>query len=284
VVKDDASRIPGRLFTRWVQFRRLRDLQRTAANRYDVIVMLCYETISFAAAWSKNRPAILINHNNLDELQQSGIKRKLFSRLTAPLLHVVFYPYMAEFIANEFGHQTLVVPHPCLSDVGAAEEISSGREERRQRIVFAPNRIKSRSLLQALCNLADQSEDLRLVAKGESAATGRGFEVRPYFDDYHERLRTCDVVLFTGEYRYRVSNVVYEAIAAGKPVLMFDCPLARYLATIYPNTITVLHPREVLGQAALAARACSAERMRFLREHGRSHVESCLRKALPQAA
>ncbi len=239
-------------------FKHLKEARKLdRINHYDYIFFLSYHTVVFwfVKLWFKdykNRLYIL-HHANIDELSLSKIKRFFFKKYAQEVNHLVFEPFIKEFIVKEYkvsDEKVFILPHPQnkyeYSGNGKKYDclgISSSNDEEliRQFIEKEESEklFKNNSIFVLLRSKVYEYDDGALkVIKAQ------------FTDDEYYGLYTSAssiLLLFPSTFRYRMSGSIVDALSNRKLALMSDIPLFRDYEKRYPNVCRVgLEPETIV--------------------------------------
>jgi hypothetical protein len=259
--------------------------ENTCLDHYDAIVLLSYETIALFARWPRNRKVFLFDHNNIDNIRGSRIKSFCYRHLPRRAVHLAFQPHIAQHIRDTWGHRALLIPLPnCRCDVTDAGDcppaIASPRARGRT-LIFSPSDSTPRPFLDRLKTLAVASCGAYcVICKGAREEKTAAFETRPFFDDYDQLMRECDIVFLGMRFHYRVSGVAFEALSYGKPVVLLDSPFARVLSAEYPALVLPVDDVNDIPRVILDREKMNQDHKRFLREHSFNAVRDAMTQAL----
>lgn len=244
------------------QIRKLVELRRhLAANSYDHIVILSYETITFSLLWNRKTRCWLINHTNLNELCHCRTRRLLFRRLDSPTRHLVFCEEFADMLRMKYDFCSEVIPYPMLRrELPPRPSVESSFEPPVKRL-FVPSRHGCRDHGIQLRDLALSRNDMNVIMRGDTEFASRRLTICRQFTDYHDQIAKSDIVLCAGEYHYRVSTVAFDALSAGKPILMWDGPFANFLRRQFPSLIKTISSIDQIPElvATIAPKAVDFE-------------------------
>ncbi len=267
----------GKAFARLHQIRKLTAIQHhLQRHTYDRVIFLAYETVSFAAAWNRNRACTLIHHNNLDELCRCPIRRHLFSGFSSPMQHFVFCDEFADMLRMKYGFSSQVIPHPYYhSSTDPPVDTKTLAPPYR---IYAPSRSGYKEHGPQLLELAHNFETIHVTLRGEHNGHGERFLMKTQFDDYHAQMQQADAIFCGGRYHYRVSGVAYEALALGKPVFLWDGPFANSLRRQFPSMVhTIQNVPQIAGIMPILS-VKPTDQSRFLTNHHDQQLELLFRK------
>lgn len=265
--------------------RALRYVQRsTDLSRFDIVFFLCYEEVSLAATWPARPRTYVFEHNNLDAISRSRVKRFCYRRLSRQVVHIAYMRYIADHIQTEYGAQAYEISHPyyrsCNGDSGAeAGHVPSGGTDR-PTTIFSPSGSTDADLLNRLTHFVSQRDQYYLVAKAPHEQQGKCYRLRRFFDQYAREMEQCDLVFFGGRYSYRVSGIVFEAISFGKPAVVLDCRFARELQKTYPSSVITIRDIAEMDGIRPDHEGIRREQELFLQRHSYDRIKNELANVL----
>ncbi|NVJ60864.1 MAG: hypothetical protein HWE27_10765 [Gammaproteobacteria bacterium] len=206
-------------------------------GRYEFVMFLAYETISMSV-FSRLIPKyvrkkiFIFNHNNIDQALGNKIKNFFFKRISSDVNHLVYEKYIKEFLEERYKKKSIVVSHPI-------PKVDEFLDDDKVLQVFSPSaggKIYNQDIIQ----YSSGSRDVKFILKGDIEFESSNCVVKRYFDDYFDLLRKSAFVFIPVNYDYRVSGVVYEALANNCWVVMLDSLFAREISNRYPGEIFVI--------------------------------------------
>jgi len=257
---------------RWSQFRVLNYILRNVSlDNYDAVVFLAYETISFSLRWPRSRKVFLFEHNNIENARGSRIKTFAYEHLSPNAIHLAFLHHIAKHIKDRSGRSATYIPHPYyrrdVSESGICSEFSPSLSTERT-IIFSPSASTPGPIQDKLKRFASEGQNsYYAICKGATEEKTDACEVRPFFDNYENLMRTCDMVFLGACFNYRVSSVAYEALSYKKPLLLLDSPFARALHNDYPHLVFPVKDMDEIPEVVIDREAIRREHAQFLREH-----------------
>lgn len=262
-----------KLGARWSAIRVLNYILRNAhLDDYDAIVFLAYETISFSLRWPKSRKVFLFEHNNIENTLGSRIKTFFYRNISSNVVHLAFQPRIAQHICDVYDRSTVHIPHPHyrrdVTDSGDCSDTPAPHRSEGRTIIFSPSASTPEPIQERLKKFASTTNGAYFaVCKGTPAEKTDAWEVRPFFDNYEDLMRSCDVVFLGTRFDYHVSGVAYEALSYGKSLVLLDCPFARELHDENPRMVFVINDiNDILG-VEINPEKIKEDYERFLREH-----------------
>ena len=221
-------------------------------NKYDLIFISSYETISFSLAWPKklHPRVVILNHNNLDELVD---KRKLFLFKHIPkyVEYIVFEEYMKEYLLKEvkISNKVWVVNHPIdLSKVDNYKKIiDKSKICKDDKIIFAPSGSNDENFIAQLVNLQKEKNFLsqfpfKLIIKSQGVeyqdnhliVTKKYFGYEEYISYFWNSLLI--LLPYPKGFHYRISGVLFDCFAFKKRFISSSIPIFKYYTNKYPGT------------------------------------------------
>lgn len=200
------------------------------------IVFLSYDTVAFflnRTSISKYEHEILVlEHNNIDQLKGSIIKRMCYRGINSKVVHMCFESYISKHIKNFYGKTTVVFPHPITraTSFDNKESLAS---------VFAPSSDSDFHFLSEIAEVCVNNKIYFYSKANDLFNNSEYVRTEKYFSNYHEIFSHSLIILISVDYEYRVSGVFYEALSYGKKVLFKDCLFAREMKKIYPDTVYI---------------------------------------------
>ncbi|MFC1692650.1 hypothetical protein ACFL1R_04010 [Candidatus Latescibacterota bacterium] len=266
------------------QLKLLRHIRKHLNIRdFDVVFFLCYENISIALSWPRSIPAFLFDHNNVDSIFTSPVKRFIYKHIPKNAIHLAYMDYIVDYIKEHFKRQAWLITHPyyrkTFDNTPAADNLSIPERAKGRKVIFSPSGSNNPEIVEKLKSFVLRSKRFYLVAKSKLKEKGDDFEFRPFFDDYEEHMLGCDYVFFGGRYDYRVSGIVFEALSFRKPAVVLDCVFAQELKKIYPHSIIPMRDVSEIEFIELNQKEIYREHKRFLTEHSYDRIKSELVQA-----
>jgi len=196
------------------------------------ILLLSYETISFAVCrllFSNLRRAYIFNHNNIDQLEDSVVRRLLFRTLRAPTKHCVYELFIKEHLESFPKFEALVISHPLVfnwTPQGCDKLIN----------IFSPHVLDSPKLTQ-LDRFAGDNKNFMIRAKFHKYINNTYLTTKPYFEDFNQELDRANIVLVFTKFKYRSSGVAYAAISSGRILIIQESLFSLDLAARYTDQV-----------------------------------------------
>jgi len=248
---------------------------------YDAVVFLCYEAVSLALKWPKDARAYVFEHNNTDKARENLFKMFLYKRIPRSVSHLVFMDYIGEHIARTCGRRSFCVPlNYNLSSEAALARVPRPLPESGPRTIFVPSTCTRSRVVRRLKAFVLASDGWRMVSKGRHEEESERCRVRRFFDDYQNLMDGCDLVFFGGEYEYRVSAALHEAMSCGKPIVGLDCGFIREFAQRYPGAVRCIGDVREIDAVRFAPDAVRQDQERFVSENSPDAIREALRRAL----
>lgn len=280
----------SKIGARWSQIKALGYvLKNFRPESYDAVVFLAYELISFAVRWPTRIPVLLFEHNNIDEVSRSRIKKFVFKRFVNNNRHVAYEQYIADYLSKQLGKESFHVPHPVTIDVSGSSDgvlvdwkMETANDQRPAPLkIFSPSWRTPVAVQRELAELAKSSpNEFHAVIRGQDFEITANYEVRPYFEDFENSMRDADICLIGGRYDYRVSAIAYQALSINKTILMFDSPFARELLAQYPEQVFVINSTSDIPDMRSELNRVANSSKSFLYAHSPRTIKMSLENAL----
>jgi len=229
-------------------------LKNININSYDLIFISSYETISFALAWPRKiKPrAVILNHNNLDELKDP-LKKFLFKRIPKYVEHIVFEEYMKRYLLKDvkIPNKVWTIHHPInLDEVQDYQRLLNSKISNtnavNSKLIFAPSNSNDENFISQLINLQKEEGflnstifNLLIKSKQYEYQDNHLIVSRRYFsyEEYLTYLGNASLVLlpYCNAFRYRVSGFLFDTFAFKKKIIASSIPLFRYFVNKYPS-------------------------------------------------
>lgn len=270
----------GKVLHRFNQVLRWRALkQELARTRYDAVVIFNYEVVTASLLAPGQGYFWSIEHNVIDQTRRSGFKMACFRRLPGSWGHFVFFDYIGEFVGATTGRRTATLPHPLYGDrrenIPPPEGFPAGKK-----VIFAPSGSNDRQVVARTKSFLAGNPELVLAVRGPATDSAGGIISRPRFDDYAAWIQNAWAVFFCGDFRYRASGVIYDALTLGTPVIVHDCLLGRKMHELYPHAVRVIeHPSEIV-EMEMDALAVQEDCRKFLAAHSPSALSQVFAETL----
>jgi hypothetical protein len=247
---------------------------------YDAVVFLCYEAVSLALKWPKSARAFVFEHNNTDKARENPLKLFCYRRIPHSVAHLVFMDYIGEYIARTCRRQSFTVPlNYNLAPEAALSRVPRDIPASGSKTIFVPSTCTRSRVVRRLKAFVLASGDWRMVSKGTHEEESERCRVRRFFDDYQDLMDECDLVFFGGEYGYRVSAALHEAMSCGKPIAGLDCLFIREFANRFPGAVRRIDDVREIDSVRFDAEAVRRDQERFVRENSRDAIREALRRA-----
>ena len=207
------------------------------------IVLLSYETISFMICrlfFFNLKNAYIFNHNNIDQLEHSLIKRLAFRALSVPTKHLVYEPYIQKFIESNsyFKYKAMVVSHPYIY---SWRPQSIGKKIN----IFIPHIIDDKKL-NIINIITKKNDEFSIRAKSFKQIKSLNLYTKTYFEDFHEELIKANILIIFKLFKYRSSGVAYAAISSGCILVIKKSLFSIQLKLKYPNQVFLFTSSESL--------------------------------------
>jgi len=196
------------------------------------ILLLSYETVSFSIGrllFSNLRGSYIFNHNNIDQLESSAVRRLAFRTLRIPTIHLVYESFIKNHLEDDPKFKAEVVSHPLVFDW-----IPLPRDKLVN--MFVPHMLDL-AQFNMLNKLADDEKKFKIRAKFYETITIPHLTTMPYFPDFDKELGLSNIVLVFTIFKYRASGVAYAAISSGRILIIKESIFSSNLAMRYPGQV-----------------------------------------------
>lgn len=209
---------------------------RKCCSRDDVF-FLSYDTVSiwFSLLFFRFKNVYVFEHNNIDQLKSSIIKRFFYRLLSKKVTSYVFEDYIGAYIKEEYCRNFKVYQHPLF--IVNSESVF----EHRRKYIFLPSSDVSSKSFYLLCEFAKQY-DLDIITKKHPFLSSLNSDFifqHDYFENYDQVFYSSEFVAVVNDFNYRVSGVFYEAVATSKKIIMNRTPFSEYVFEKYEK-VTLL--------------------------------------------
>lgn len=258
-----------------------------------VVIFGEYELSTILVAlgyFEKNIKIILCNHNNIDQLSKSKIKRFVFWKIQNRVYHCVLEPFIKEWIVNKYNlseSRIFVWYHPIerknniksFETVYDCVGISNSNDEEIIDEIYK-NELESEIIKRNQKHIVLRTKNGNIFDNGFLKIIN-GWVSQADYDNYCNHAKSI-LVPFPSSYQYRVSASVLNGIASRKTVLAADIPLVRYYSKKYP-TLCIIYEKENILDAILEMNniAINEEIYRkFLFDHSDLNIRSAMYRDL----
>ncbi|WKV08010.1 hypothetical protein Q2T46_10690 [Thermoanaerobacterium sp. CMT5567-10] len=246
--KESVSKISYRLnnvkIIKWL-------LRNFDINKYNLVFISSYETISFSMAWPRKLKTrtVILNHNNLDELQNK-VKYLFFKLIPRHIEHIVFEEYMKDYLKEsiKIDNKIWVMHHPISFDKyhDAKRFGLLGKEKDKCDIIFAPSGSNDELFIKNLINnqlvykYLSQTNWRLIIKSKEITYEDNYLKIFSNYLDYKEYLYyfvNAKYILFpyVQNFNYRISGVLFDAIAFKKKIIASSNKIFKYFLNKYKD-------------------------------------------------
>lgn len=229
------------------EYQKLRWLVKVIEKEHpDLVILSSYETISLSIVSRPLKiPVLAFNHNNLDELE-SKLKRFFYRRIGGSVSQVVFENYMADYLKEAIKVRNKVIVLPHIVEPEKQLQPHPQLSNANSKFLFAPSSSNDLTVIEDLLKRAHElkAKGIKLVAKYRENVNRDALVFRKRFSDeeYVSFLRSCFAVYvpLPRHFNYRISNVVNEAIAKNKKIIISNNRFSEFICSKYPSLVYVL--------------------------------------------
>ena len=237
---------------------------------FDAIIFFCYDEISFSLSWPNSNKTFLMEHNNIDSVNNSFIKKLFYNRIGNNIHHLVFETYIKEYLTRNYKKKTHQILHPHyydnIDDLLLKHPVIPQKGNPRK-IIFSPSLNNDHRVMLELKNFVIANDDYFFLAKNKYNEKTKNYRFEKYFDNYSDELKNCSYVFISADYNYRVSGVLYDALSFGKKIVIKDCLFARVIQKVYPNSISIINNIDEFKLIPVSELAQHQERASLLENH-----------------
>jgi hypothetical protein len=242
-------------------------------NKYDLLLFTSYHNKIFSFFFQKkNRLIYLIEHNNIDSMHIRLLDKFILKYLVRNCISLCLEEYIASYMRS-IGREAYYIPHPLNYDlINTAESTSKFNN-----YIFSPSNGLDIAAINRLAIFANESK-LNVLAKyKKEIKIGNYFTTKLHFKDYCNLLKNANKILFFGDFKYRISNVVFEAISSGIPVFVVDSIFSRKIVEKYPSCVKIISKLEDINQIQIDFNLLEQQKKLFLQEHSPDSIKSKLK-------
>ncbi len=210
-------------------------------QNYDKVVFSSYETISFSIMSKKilnmGKKIMVFNHNNIDEIDKSIIKKFFYTKINKKIIHLVFEDYIKQFLINKkLKNNIKVIPHIVLKN-----KIENSDINEKDIQIFVPSLYHDTLYINRIIK-NNNNNDYKLIIKSKNNYNDKNVESKAFFDDYERVFIKSNFILLplTIDYNYRVSNIINESFSYGKIIFSYKNKLTQFIKKQYPNSIYII--------------------------------------------
>ena len=202
---------------------------RYPINKYDAIIVSAYDPLVMYFGGVNNK-FYLINHNNISQL---GNKLKCFitKKLSCKCTHIVFSQNMKDGLIKYVPNAKVeIIPHGCISNKIRKNKQSTITNS--SKIIFCPSTAYAdKKLIHEILSDKEVHEyihqnNIHIIIKSKEAVsyTCKNIQIINYYlpsEKYNELFLNSYAILllYSKEFKYRTSGVLFECFAHNKPVI-----------------------------------------------------------------
>ena len=236
-----------------------------SSEQYDYVVVGAFDLVTFPGAllWNKRAKIIVMHHNNIDQLENSWIKRLIFNIYKKKVVHVVLEKYIKEYLCKQYNledNNVYVWLHPVWEKELTKEKeydcvgISNSNDEELVYKIIEKEKI----------NEDVKKSGLKIILRSRSSSFDNGYLKvitgwldRKTYEDYISKAKVV-YVPFSKSFHYRVSGSIIDAFSNGIPIVGTNCPLVDYYSEQY-HSICETYCESTFLEAILRLSQCSEE-------------------------
>ncbi len=217
-------------------------------QKYDDVLMTTYENLSmgYLHCILPNKRIIVFEHYNVDSLQKPSNK-KLFLRYCNKVAHIVFAPYIKEYLCTVGVKSDNIhyVPHPLFNE----QSPSHTKNHNKNKLILCPGLSNDEKIMKEIVEYEQstnylQEHNIHLILRVPSCSQlevklpnislWRGFISA---EEYEQKYNDADgiLILYPTTYRYRFASVILNALTKKKVVFGNDIEIINFFASNYPS-------------------------------------------------
>lgn len=243
-------------------------------GKFDLVLFSSYETISFSIKSRRIAKLFsnvaIFDHNNIDEIADSMVKKTFFKKIDTDVTHLVFEEYFRTHLIEDvkIKNNVVVVPH-LVDDKKQVLDIVKDVIT-----IFVPSNKYDYEYMKKI--ISNSSRNLLFIVKADKDSVRENVRTVRFFEnnEYESTFANCNFVLLplTVEYNYRISNTIFECFSYSKPCFTFKDKLSEFLSRTYPNVVHIIDRNTTLNEIVkkyeeIDRNAFLVERKKFLNSH-----------------
>lgn len=221
------------------------------SKKYDAIIFFTFDTINFALIkfLFRNKNIILIHHDNTARLKDK-FKYQCFQKYRNKVKHIVFSPILKQYLITEIGVDSNLIfdiPHPLPADCYEIKDIKTS-----PKIILSTGYANDETLIKDIIEYEETNHILEkngIIWKIRSSnITYEGaslsiFNEHISQEEYNELYNNAYsiVLLYSNEYAYRFSGVLFDGLTHGRIILGPPIALVNYYNEKYPNMCIIFN-------------------------------------------
>lgn len=239
---------------------------------FDMVVFFSYEPISMLLQWPKKKKVFVWEHNTIELMNKSLLRRLLFASLPKSVHSITLQDHINDYIQKKCKRPAHRITHPCFNDQVSKRGYWVSSKECGLKTVYCPTRDVDQKIQDDLISIASNPvNNIRVVARGNAKKSLR-YEVIEFIENYEDFLLECDFVFIATQYNLRVSGVAYEALSFGKPVIIFECEFARELKNNFPNSVFIIKDTTEITSLQPDNEGVKSDHIKFLNEYSKAKL------------
>ena len=202
--------------------------------KWDAIILTSYEVLSLSL-YRPFKKIMIVNHNNINDVENNLIKRTFFKLLPKNYKHIVFNGYIADKVEKMTNIRPIIIPHGLPKvKFNVSRSILEEVLCKRKSFLFSPSKNSTEaSLLEEFCNSVQFNN--YLAENGLTMIIRRKIKVENRFlNNYHviDRYLSNDeyytlmtnslacIICYGDSFKYRVSGTLFECMTLNIPALV----------------------------------------------------------------
>jgi len=220
-------------------------------KKYDTIIFFTFDTFNFAIIrlLLKNKNLILIHHDNTAKLD-NNYKYKCFKLYCQKVKHIVFNPILRQYLIDKIGVSDKLVfdiPHPLPLDCTEIKDI-----ETEPKVILSTGYTNDEKQITEIIEYEEKSHILEqnrifwkirsshIKYEGPSLSIFNEHLSQEEYNSLYNKAY-CIVLLYSKEYTYRFSGVLFDGLTHGRVVMGPPIALMKYYNQKYPKMCIIFN-------------------------------------------
>jgi hypothetical protein len=201
------------------------------------VLLLSYDTIAFSAvSFLFDLKITVLEHNNIDYLDKSIVKRIAYRIINRKVEHACFEKYICDYISSKYKKKSTVIQHPLCWEIGIRVKNKPFNKE----YIFIPSAEVCLGFVKKLIFAAEKLNISIVTKYHKDLVPSPNLIMEKYFENYSEIFNSALAIGVGVDYKYRVSGVFYEGVAAQKRIIMKDCLYSNKMKAKYKDIVNII--------------------------------------------
>lgn len=246
----------------WNRVRLIRVLTKMSevinSESFDIIIFSSYEVLTTYFGFnilhlitkSKYPRVYILNHSNIDDIDNSKIKQFAYRRLNKCITNIVYEDYIGEHIQKNYNKKWIKVRHNINNYKlffrydNVKNSIKDFFSDTNMKYIIVPGMLSNQSEFMNQIILLDKENyftkhriKIFIKAKAVRYKSNYIYCFNEYLsdDEYSFLFERCNYVsiIYSSDYKYRVSGIYFDAVTFVRPIIFssnmfFDCQRKRF--------------------------------------------------------